>query len=173
MNGEVIIFIRKIGPQPEKKILEVGSMDVNGSPRESFKTAGEYIGIDFRPGRGVDVVMNAEDIHTKWPAGYFDVILCCETLEHCEHWRDVLTSFWTVLKIGGKCVVTTPTRKKGRHNYPNDYWRFELDEYRKIFAKQTILKCEEVGSAGVGVIVEKVCDELDLDIDPYRIPPPK
>lgn len=173
MNGEVLLFLRKLGPLPGAKVIEIGSLDVNGSPRETFKAAGEYIGIDFRAGRGVDVVLNAERVHTKWPEGYFDVVLCCETLEHCENWREVVRSFWTVLKTGGKAAITTPTRKKGRHNYPDDYWRFELDEYRKVFAKQNILRTEPVGHAGIGVIVEKVSDELDFDIDPYRIPPPK
>lgn len=170
MNGQVLLFLRKIGPQAGARIIEIGSLDVNGSPRETFKAAGEYVGIDFRPGLGVDRVMNAEQVHENFPAGYFDTVLCCETLEHCENWKEVVRSMWAILKTGGKCVITTPTRKKGRHNYPNDYWRWELDDYRKMFAKQNVLRCEMVGHAGYGVIAEKVSDELDLDVTPYQIP---
>lgn len=170
MNGEVLLFCRKIGPQAGAKIIEIGSMDVNGSPRETFKAAAEYIGIDFRAGNGVDKVMNAEQVHEHFPAGHFDVVLCCETLEHCENWKEVVRSMWAILKTGGKCIVTTPTRRKGRHNYPSDYWRWEMDDYRKMFAAQQIIKCDTVGHAGLGVIVEKVSEDLDLDVTPYRIP---
>lgn len=170
MNGSVLNFTTKLGDLAGLKVLEVGSMDVNGSPRQNFPLAAEYVGVDFRAGAGVDVVMDAKDIADKWPAGYFDAVICCETLEHCEDWKAVLTAFWKVLKVGGVACITTPTKGKKRHNHPDDYWRFELSEYKKVFTAQNLRKATDVWAYGVGVIVEKVSDDLDLDIQPYRVP---
>lgn len=171
MNGEVFLFTRKLGRQIDAKILEIGSMDVNGSVRENFSPA-EYVGIDVRPGPAVDIVMPAEDLPSRFPAGYFDAVLCCETLEHCENWQEVLSAGWHVLKVGGKMCVTTPSKKKGYHGYPHDYWRFTIDDYRVIFRKQTITAEHDVGSRGIGVIVKKLDDRLEFDIEPYRVEVP-
>ena len=51
-------FAKKHGPF--NKVLDVGSLDVNGSVRKILK--GQYkeiVGIDMRVGEGVDIVMNA------------------------------------------------------------------------------------------------------------------
>src|SRR5208283_1437369 len=64
------------------RVLEVGSMDINGSIRPAFGDASEYIGIDLTPGPGVDRVMSAHDLDQAWPAGWFDTVVCCEMLEH-------------------------------------------------------------------------------------------
>lgn len=168
MNGQVLLFTRKAAAWRGAKVLEVGSMDVNGSPRGNFLGT-EYIGIDIRPGNGVDLVMAAEELPEKFGPEHFDRVLMCETLEHCENWKDALRGAWRVLKVGGVMCITTPTIKKGRHNYPSDYWRWTLEEYRRIFAKQNIRRCEEVHARGIGAIVEKVSEELDTDFEPHRI----
>ena len=38
-----------------KKVLEVGSLDINGSIRDLFQNC-EYTGIDLGEGKGVDVI---------------------------------------------------------------------------------------------------------------------
>jgi ubiquinone/menaquinone biosynthesis C-methylase UbiE len=170
MNGAVFLFSRKTGVKRGDRVLEVGSLDVNGSVRENFLVAAEYVGIDIRPGKCVDVVMAAEELPEKYPAGHFDCIVSCETLEHCEHWKECLRAIWHVLKTGGRLCITTPTKEKGRHNHPLDYWRWTLDDYVAIFKDQSILKAEDVPPRSVGVIVEKLTDSLFLDLEPYEVP---
>lgn len=172
MNGDVFLFSRKTGYRRGHKVLEIGSLDVNGSVRENFPDA-QYIGIDFREGPGVDIVMDACDLPSKFPAEHFDIVLCLETLEHCERWQDVLTAAWTVLKTGGRMCVTTPTRKKGYHGYPHDYWRFELNDYRTIFHCQDVSHAMDLGGRGIGVIVQKVTEDLELNVHPWKVPQPK
>ena len=169
MNQKILDFIKKVPVEPGARVLEVGSMNVNGSPRQVIRTDCTYIGIDFRGGDGVDLVMNAEDVDTKWPESYFDVVFCCETLEHCENWQRVITAAWTVLKLGGYFCMTTPTIKKGRHNYPSDYWRWTLQDYGTMFAGQEVIKLVEVWHAGVGAIVRKTTDSLDLNVSPATV----
>jgi ubiquinone/menaquinone biosynthesis C-methylase UbiE len=171
MNGAVFLFTRAARCLTGQRVLEVGSRDVNGSPRENFERAGEYIGIDFIEGKGVDRVMNAEDLAAVFPAEHFDRVLLCESLEHCENWKEVLNASWWVLKVGGLACVTTPTKDKLRHNYPNDYWRWTLEDYQEMFGQQQIRKLEKVGKAGIGIIVQKVNNDLRLDdIQPFKVP---
>lgn len=171
MNGEVFLFTRSIGYKRGDRVLEMGSLDVNGSVRENFPEA-DYTGTDLRPGNGVDLVCPAEELPSKFPAGHFDIVLCLETLEHCEKWRDVLSAGWCLLKVSGRMCVTTPTKKKGYHGYPHDYWRWELEDYRHIFQNQRIVKEADNGARGIGVIVEKIDDTLWMDFEPYRVPMP-
>lgn len=149
------------------RVLEVGSMDVNGSVRENFRNC-EYTGIDFREGPGVDVVMDAVDLPKKF-GPVFDVVLCLETLEHCEDWRGVLQASWDVLKDGGKFMLTTPTKEKGRHNYPSDYWRWTLEQYEHMFSRQQTVRIEKLSKASIGALVVK-SGFLCLDVEPLAVP---
>lgn len=109
MHPEVITFLslQKLR-RPELfkgRILEAGSMDVNGSPRGFFAGATEYVGLDWRPGPGVDAVGL---IHT-WngrPAGHFDTVLSTETLEHDPHWKLSIKSMVNFVRPGGSVIIT-------------------------------------------------------------------
>lgn len=169
MNSDVLNIVKKCGIEKHWKVLEVGSLWVNGSPREVVK-CDDYTGVDFRDGKGVDVVMDAGALYEKWTPETFDAVICCETLEHCKDWKLVLTQAWRVLKVGGVFCLTTPTRGKGRHNHPDDYWRWTLEQYGAIFSKQDVRKLQQVWAHGIGAIVVKVSEDLDLSVIPEEVP---
>lgn len=107
-------------------VLEVGSFDVNGNPRDHFKDRDrfpEYIGIDMRKGPCVDKVMNVGAM--DFPDNSFGVIVDAERLEHDKRfWLSICEEF-RVCKPGGYIIITT--RSWGGfppHDYPSDYWRF-------------------------------------------------
>ena len=52
-----------------KRVLEVGSLDINGSVRGYFQDC-EYIGLDVGPGPGVDVVCGGQEYDA--PSGSFE-----------------------------------------------------------------------------------------------------
>lgn len=164
MHPYVMDFIA-LTPQKTGRVLEIGSMNVNGSPRPLFKGA-EYTGVDFREGPGVDVVLDAAKLPERFPLGHFDVVVCVETLEHCEHWRDVLASAWAMVAGHGYLTLTVPLPSKSRHNYPNDYWRWTQEQIEGIFAKQEIV---HKARKWVGVIVKKQTDELDMSCEPAKV----
>jgi SAM-dependent methyltransferase len=170
VNGATLIFCRKTGFKRGDRVLDVGSMDVNGTVRSLFLGASEYVGIDMRAGKDVDRVMTAEDLPKHFEAGYFDVVVCSNALEHMERWQDAIRGMWFVLKEGGTLTLVTPTKEKGRHGYPDDYWRFTLDEYGQVFRDQAINETAEIDPRGVGVVVKKVSDSLHFDIEPYKVP---
>jgi len=66
----------------QKKVLEVGSFNVNGTVREHFQAL-EYIGVDWRPGATVDVVTLAHEMSFDHK---FDVVISASMLEHDRHW---------------------------------------------------------------------------------------
>jgi SAM-dependent methyltransferase len=138
MHESVMNFVRQALTVDEvagKSVLEVGSYNVNGSVRsviEPLRPA-EYIGVDMRPGPDVDLVMSAAEL-TKFFGVQFDVVVSAEMLEHAEDWRAAVRSMKGVLKPGGVLLLTTRSKGFPLHEYPSDFWRFEVLDMRKIFA---------------------------------------
>ncbi len=105
------------------RVLEIGSYDVNGSAREFFEDC-EYLGCDWRPGPGVDVVGFAHEL--KYPDGSFDVVVSTECLEHDEYWRETLAAMKRMLKPGGLLLLTVASFERRPHEIdcaPNRYYR--------------------------------------------------
>lgn len=91
-----------------KRVLECGSYDINGSVRPLF-TDCEYIGIDWRPGPGVDVVSMA---HRYKDDNGFDVVVSTEMLEHDPYWYKSVVNMVNLLRPGGDMILSFagPTR---------------------------------------------------------------
>ena len=92
MHNSVMDFLKAHLSTEEisgKRVAEIGSQDVNGTPRPvviPMKPSG-YIGVDYAPGPGVDVVANALALTEKFGEASFDVVISTEMLEHHEDWR--------------------------------------------------------------------------------------
>ena len=80
-----------------KRVLDIGSLDVNGNNRCLFKDC-KYIGLDVVPGPNVDVVSIA---HLYKPSAPFDVVLSTNALEHDLYWRQTFDAMLTFLKPAG------------------------------------------------------------------------
>jgi SAM-dependent methyltransferase len=111
-------------------ILEIGSRDVNGSPRSVWTGCQRYIGVDLEAGPGVDVVADA---HTLDLQEQFGLILCCEMLEHDTDPMATVAACRRHLSPGGILIITTPANGFPDHKYPKDYWRFMPDAYADLF----------------------------------------
>ncbi|MEM0488943.1 MAG: class I SAM-dependent methyltransferase [Candidatus Bathyarchaeia archaeon] len=151
-------FIENVRPEEfrDKRVLEVGSKYVNGSVRpliERFMRPKEYIGIDIEPGKYVDVVLPAEKLVEYFGRESFDVVISTETLEHVKDWRIVITNMKNVLKPGGYIYITTPSRGFPYHGYPYDFWRYEAEDMRRIFADFEIINLT-VDHEALGVFVK-------------------
>lgn len=115
-------------------ILEVGSLYVNGSPREALADGcyHRYVGIDLTAGPGVDRVLNVEDLLTS-DLPPFDVVLSTEMLEHAHDWKRALLVMMSALNEGGVLVLTTRSPGFEYHPYPEDNWRFTGDDFQRLF----------------------------------------
>lgn len=111
--------------KPKKKILEVGSwQEKNQEEMADMRTLfdeSEYLGIDMRPGTGVDRVINAEEL--PFADKSFDVVLCLEVLEHAEKPWVVADEIQRVVKNNG-IVVASSLQSFPIHAYPSDYFRY-------------------------------------------------
>lgn len=137
MTKEILTWLdsiyKHILSQPGR-VLEVGSLDVNGTPRYIFANAAvEYIGTDMEAGAGVDKVLNNRRLLETFGAGSFDTVICCEVLEHDSLFWDTITQIRDIVKPGGYLVITTPTFGFPLHKYPFDLWRFGEDAYHECF----------------------------------------
>jgi len=111
---EFIEIVRSKFPEffSGKRVLEIGSLDINGSVRKLFNGC-EYIGVDVAVGPGVDVVCQGQDYDA--PANSFDVAISCEVMEHNPFWAETVKNMIRLCKPGGLVVMTCATLGRREH----------------------------------------------------------
>jgi SAM-dependent methyltransferase len=110
--------------QPDLRVLEVGSRNVNGSVRPLFDGVASYTGVDFIEGPGVDLVLDAHRLTSAFARESFDVVVSTEMLEHDSEFWTSMTMMGEVLKPGGLLLITARGNGFWVHGYPQDYYRF-------------------------------------------------
>lgn len=131
--------------KPGDKILDVGSLNVNGCHRGLLPDF-DYTGIDVQAGPNVDVVVKPYDY--PFPANSFDIVLSGQCIEHSQHpWR-ILYEIGRLVKVGGFVLITAPWQWQV-HRYPVDCFRILPDGLVSMLT-----------DAGLKVIV---CDISDRD----------
>jgi len=116
------------------QILDLGSLDVNGTYRPLFDAPGwAYTGVDLSPGPNVDLVLSDPYRWRILPARRFDVIVSGQTFEHIEFFWVTLQQMVRVLRPGGLICIIAPSRGY-EHRYPVDCWRFYPDGFRALAA---------------------------------------
>jgi len=145
MTPQILQWLVKVRTQigQPSSVLEVGSLNVNGSVRQVFGNASEYIGVDMREGKDVDFVVNGHDLVEKYGEARFEMVVCCETLEHDDQFWVTVDNMRRVLKPGGWMIITNPGTDVIRHNYPGDYYRFFSDAYKYFFRDYKNILIEE------------------------------
>lgn len=141
-----------------RAVLEVGSMDVNGSLRPFVESLGpaSYVGVDIAPGPSVDVVVDASGLVDRFGAESFDVVITTEMLEHIRDWQTVVSNLKRVVRPGGLLLVTTRSIGFPYHGYPYDFWRYEPEDMRAIFADFEIEALERDSDApGIFMLARK------------------
>ena len=93
-------------------VLEIGSLDINGSVR-SFFASGTYTGIDVSAGPGVDEVCQGQ--LASYPSGSFDVVISCECMEHNPFWVETVSNMFRMTKPGGLVIVSCATTGRAEH----------------------------------------------------------
>lgn len=94
------------------RVLEIGSLDINGSIRKHF-TGGEYVGVDVAEGPGVDHVGEGQLVDFKSES--FDVCASAECLEHNPYWVETLSNMFRMTKPGGLVVMSCASTGRREH----------------------------------------------------------
>jgi len=155
-----------------KRVIEIGSLDANGSLRpliESYNPK-EYVGIDIVKGLGVDRICNVENLVEQMGQNIFNVVISTELLEHVKDWRKAISNIKNVCKEGGIILITTRSIGFPYHGYPHDFWRFEVDDMKNIFKDCEILVLEkDPSSPGVFIKVRKPLNFNETDFLDYAL----
>ena len=104
-------------------ILDVGSLNVNGTYRSLFKKQ-VYIGMDIIAGSNVDIV-GYENIKKT-----YDAVVSGQVMEHVKRPWDWLKNL-TQYTHGLICIIAPNTW--GEHRYPLDTYRYFPDGMRDLF----------------------------------------
>jgi len=119
------IYTASFAGQPQVKVIEIGSQDVNGSLRQVCPQQFGYVGLDFQEARGVDIVLKDPYV-LPLETESVDIVLSSSCFEHSEMFWLVFLEVMRVLKPGGLFYLNAPS-SGSFHRYPVDCWRFYPD----------------------------------------------
>jgi SAM-dependent methyltransferase len=107
------------------RVIDIGAQDVNGSLRQVCPPTFEYVGVDFVPGKGVDVVLD-DPYKLPFADASVDVAVSSSCFEHSEMFWVLFLEVLRTLKPHGLLYLNAPSNG-GFHRYPVDCWRFYPD----------------------------------------------
>lgn len=129
------------------RVLEIGSKDVNGTPRSAIIPRcpnGFYIGLDIRVGDGVNLLCDITQPIDKLPHELFtfwSMIVCTEVLEHVYDWKSAVENIKYLSSPGTIVIMTTRGPGFARHDHPGDYWRFTSELFKAIWSDFETIEC--------------------------------
>jgi len=96
-----------------KVVLDVGSLDINGSNKTLFAVGTNYTGIDLAPGKNVDAISKGHE----WgaPDNHYDTIISTECFEHDMFYEKTFQNIIRMLKPGGLFLFTCATTGRPEH----------------------------------------------------------
>ncbi|GBG01560.1 hypothetical protein AZSI13_08870 [Azospira sp. I13] len=125
LNHGRLFFDTYLGSSSARTILDIGSQDINGSLRHCAPAASRYIGVDFVPGSGVDVVLD-DPYRLPFADASIDVVVSSSCFEHIEFFWLMFNEVLRVLAPDGLLYLNAPANGDF-HRYPVDCWRFYPD----------------------------------------------
>lgn len=107
------------------KIADIGSLDINGSLKSIFPSNHDYKGVDFAPGKNVDIVIQ-DPYKLPFENDSLDVVVSSSCFEHSDMFWLVFNEIMRILKPDGLFYLNAPSNG-AFHRYPVDSWRFYPD----------------------------------------------
>ena len=134
-----------------KKVLDVGSGDINGNNRYLFENC-IYTGNDVIQAKNVDVVSKTKDL--KFENNTFDTIISTECFEHDPEYKQSILKIYDMLKPDGLFIFTCASLGRGEHGTrrtsPTASWG-------------TIGKLEDMEDYYKNLDIKDINDVLDLN----------
>lgn len=143
-------------------VLEIGSININGSARELWGDLSPYVGVDIVPGPGVDVVADIRNLDVlnnrrNHPLLHYEfrTIVCTEVLEHVEP-DGLIAAFFPYMAEQCSVVITAASIKRKPHSAdgapevkPGEYYKNVKPTYLYTLLKQTpmyvdCLRCDVI-----------------------------
>jgi len=117
-------------------VIEMGSLDINGTVRDFYSNTKDYIGVDLDEGPGVDLVPHTEEVDL--PDNSFDIAVSAECFEHNPYW---LETFVNMHRIAKNFVIFTcagegrPEHGTRRSHPDTSPFTLDWDYYRNLTEK--------------------------------------
>jgi len=118
-------FLDRYWSEGMRSILEVGSLDVNGTLKDFQPEGAEWIGVDLEAGKGVDVVIE-KSAPLPFEDCSFDLIVATSIFEHDPMFWMTFNEMLRVTRDGGFIFISAPSNG-WVHRYPLDVYRFYPD----------------------------------------------
>jgi SAM-dependent methyltransferase len=142
-------FVKEILPDffINKKVLDVGSGDINGNIQFLFQNC-EYNGNDVIPANNVTIVSKTKDL--PFEDSYFDIIVSSECFEHDPEYSSSFLKIYNMLKPNGlfcfTCASTGRPEHGTRRTSPSDSYGTigNLDDMIDYYKNLTELDLNEV-----------------------------
>ena len=142
MHTEAWKFLKQIRQQEryDAPVLEVGSININGSARDLWGDLTPYVGVDIVAGKNVDYIIDIRDEQQKanLPIPKYRTILCTEVLEHCPP-ETLIPAFFTLMDDYCTVVITAAGRNRKVHS-ANGAPRLKKNEYYKNVERDVLHK---------------------------------
>lgn len=94
-------------------VLEVGSLNINGTVRDFFVASDVYLGIDLMDGKDVNLVCPGNEYPGE--SDSIDTVISTECFEHDKYWMDTYQNMYRIAKHGGMVIFTCAS--DGRHEH--------------------------------------------------------
>jgi hypothetical protein len=135
MHDSAMAFLKKARAANyyDAPVLEIGSININGSARELWGNLKPYVGIDIVPGAGVDYVVDFRTVTNPSQDYYlresFHTIVCTEVLEHVDP-ASIIGAMWRFMHDTCKVVITCAGPSRQTHS-ADGAPQLRFDEYYK------------------------------------------
>jgi SAM-dependent methyltransferase len=106
--------VKRAYPQyfTDVKVLDIGSLDLNGNAKHFFTFPYYYVGVDLGEGKNVNVVCPGH----LFDCGFqFDVVMSAECFEHDMYYARTLQNMVRLLRPGGLMVFTCASDGRPEH----------------------------------------------------------
>jgi SAM-dependent methyltransferase len=143
-----------------KKILEIGSFNINGTVRDLFENC-SYIGLDIAEGSGVDVVCEAQKYDA--PNNYFDTIISCECFEHNPFYIETINNAIRMLKSKGLFLFTCATIGRPVHGV-SSLEEEGKNKHKSWITMPNVFKKDWNNEYYKNVSIKDILDNIDIDL---------
>jgi lipopolysaccharide biosynthesis protein/SAM-dependent methyltransferase/exonuclease VII small subunit len=111
-------------------IVDIGSLNVNGSIKDVLPSHIEYLGLDFEKGKGVDRIVT-DPYSLPVDDETADIVVCSSVYEHSEMFWLLYLECLRILKPDGLLYINCPSNGM-MHRFPIDAWRFYPDSGKAL-----------------------------------------
>ena len=107
------------------KIVDIGSLNVNGTIKTEIDFKSEYIGLDLVKGENVDIVLE-NPYNFPIESNSVDIVVSVSTFEHIDFFWETFAEIQRILKPHGLFFLNVPANGPF-HRHDSDNWRFYPD----------------------------------------------